>query len=135
MNNRHQYTNFMRILVIGFILLTTCEARAQYGTAVVPKGAITEAQPGIHPLLPIRDTIRIHDTIYQPVPLYQVSDTGAFVYLTRSNSPVLKSCFVIRQGFKQNTPQGLQWVEEPRVIGIYSKRWKLIDRKKIQKIL
>lgn len=117
----------MRILIVLLLISFTAGAQQSWSDS-------GRESKGFKIQIP-RDTIRIHDTIYQPVPLYQVSDTGAFVYLTRSNSPVLKPCFVIRQGFKQNTPQGLQWVEEPRVIGIYSKRWKLIDRKKIQKIL
>lgn len=81
------------------------------------------------------DTLRIRDTIYQPVPLYQSLDTSANVYLTKGNRPVLKPCFIVVTGFKQQGPKGMQWVQEPVIKAIYSKRWKLIDMKKIQKIL
>lgn len=85
--------------------------------------------------IPAPDTVHKTDTVYKGVPLYQSFDTTAMVYVTRSNRPVLKPCFVVRAGFKQQGPKGLQWVEEPQISAVYSKRWKKIDGKKIGRLL
>lgn len=92
----------------------------------------SKAQPSKMPMI---DTVKVHDTVGVPVLLFQSYDTLARIYITRSNKPVLKPCFIVREGFKQNGPRGLEWIEEPQVKAIYSKRWKLIPEKKIQKIL
>ncbi len=105
----------MRILTL-ILLLIASVAGAQFALPMPP------------------DTVTKHDTAY--VALYQVRDTTITVYIMSAKRGLSCAvCHVVFSGFKQQTPQGMQWVKQPELVGIYDTRWKKLDTKRIVKIL
>lgn len=112
------------IAVALIMTLVVVRAGAQY--AAYPVDAIGR-------LSVLRDTIYIHDTLRIPVPLYQSYDTMQVVLMMRSGKMI--PAHIVYSGFKQQTPKGLQWVQEPQPGAVLTIRWKVIDKKNIFKAL
>lgn len=124
--------------------LVVVRAGAQYGgainlnkkapkTTLLPIGDASYMVDAIGRLSVPRDTIYIHDTLRIPVPLYQSYDTMQVVLMMRSGKMI--PAHIIYSGFKQQTPKGLQWVQEPQPGAVLTIRWKVIDKKNIFKVL
>lgn len=131
------------IAVALIMTLVAVRAGAQYGGAInlnkkAPKTTLLPIGDASYmvvdsAILVPRDTIYTHDTIRIPVPLYQSYDTMQVVLMMRSGKMI--PAHIIYQGFKQQTPKGLQWVQEPQPGAVLTTRWKVIDKKNIFKVL